>query len=482
MHTSEPLLRDVFESAASSLVVLGPGNVVLMRNRAATELLGADTNGGVTDPLACVREPYRSAVLDLIDQARTGGRGVLEFEITTPDQRDRWIEAGFSPVRNAAGDITAVLIGAQDATARKQTEAALLEHIRRLESAMDVAGLGFFEHDLTTGAVYASAGAESIAGVQAPDFDAVVQMLHPADAPRVLQAIAQCQDPSGSGRLESEYRIVRPDGEQRDVSARAQTFFRGDGDARVGYRTVGTLLDVTEQRRVEAQRDELAVRLIDAEENIRREIARDLHDDVGQGLSALALSLHALRSQAAPEDSRVKDALHTVSTLLLRVRDLSLTLRPSILDELGLSAAVRWFAERTAERAGLSLTCNVDEDLPLLSPSIEIGCFRVLQEALTNTTRHAKARGIDVSLRATDNDLELRVSDDGVGFDVEATLVNAQRGRSMGLLGSRERVVLLGGSVTLHSTRSRGSTLLATFPLSTTSDAGRRDRRATSRR
>jgi signal transduction histidine kinase len=211
----------------------------------------------------------------------------------------------------------------------------------------------------------------------------------------------------------------------------------------------------------------LSGRLLEVQEAERRHLARELHDEVGQALTAVRINLLMLRRDAQPgaPTNRLDDSLSVVDRVLGAVRQLSLDLRPSMLDDLGLASAVRWYVDAQAQRAGLAASVTVDGLDREPAPDVAITCFRVVQEAVTNVVRHARARRVVVALRERDGALELVVRDDGVGFDVAAARGRAARGESLGLLGLEERVELAGGRVTMDSSSS-GTEIRATFPAS----------------
>ena len=210
-----------------------------------------------------------------------------------------------------------------------------------------------------------------------------------------MTAIARSHDPRGDGSMTLESRIMRPSGEVRHVSVKSQTRFDESGQP---LKTVGTVFDVTERVRAEAQRDRLARRVLEIQEDERRAVARDLHDEIGQALSALKLNLLCLKRDGAASDQVVGDSLHIADEVLQQVRDIALSLRPSVLDDLGLGAAVQWYVEHSGARGGIRVRCQVAPDLAPASPATEIACFRVLQEALTNVHRHADATSAEVWL------------------------------------------------------------------------------------
>ena len=162
---------------------------------------------------------------------------------------------------------------------------------------------------------------------------------------------------------------------------------------------------------------------------------------------------------------RLEDCLNEVENLLGKVQDMSLDLRPSLLDDLGLESALVWLTNRQAALAGLHGKVHVAGLRHRLDPVIETECFRVAQEALTNVMRHAKAHEVNVDLRAKEGQLHLRVKDDGVGFDVTGRREIRLRGASLGLVNMKERSELAGGGMKLTSTPEQGTEVHAWFPL-----------------
>jgi signal transduction histidine kinase len=219
----------------------------------------------------------------------------------------------------------------------------------------------------------------------------------------------------------------------------------------------------------------LGGRLLNAQEKERRHIARELHDEIGQVLTAVQINLEAVGRSSSAIDlaSRLEESICMVKQALGQVRDLSLDLRPSLLDDLGLVSALLWYAERQEQRTGIATKFAADQMEARLPADVEIACFRVAQEALTNVARHARARHVEIELRHHDSELELAIHDDGVGFDVNAARGRAVRGRSLGLLGMEEGVGLVGGNLRMVSrswspgapNSGHGTTVQAFFPL-----------------
>jgi signal transduction histidine kinase len=211
----------------------------------------------------------------------------------------------------------------------------------------------------------------------------------------------------------------------------------------------------------------LSRRLVEAQETERRNIARELHDEIGQALTVAQLNLQALLQSPGANTlkPRLTESLEVIERVLEQVHDISLNLRPSILDDLGLEPALRWFTGRQAALVGLQARFHADPLEQRLESMIETECFRVAQGALTNVVRHAQAKSVSVELRNEGGWLHLRVRDDGAGFDVAAVRELAVRGASLGLLSMEERAALAGGGLEFTSRAGQGSEVHAWFPL-----------------
>jgi len=232
--------------------------------------------------------------------------------------------------------------------------------------------------------------------------------------------------------------------------------------------------DITKRKQAEGKLKEsrqrlqtLSRRLVKIQENERRHLARELHDEIGQALTVIEMNLQALLESPAAGAlaRRLKASLTVVEHVQEQVHDISLNLRPSMLDDLGLEPALRWYTKRQAALAGLQAEVRVDPLEQRLDPMMETECFRVAQEALTNVVKHAKARTVTVELTRNDEQLHLSVRDDGVGFDVARLREQAVRGASLGLLSMEERATLAGGGLQCHSTPGQGTEVHAWFPL-----------------
>ncbi|HXR48939.1 MAG TPA: PAS domain S-box protein [Candidatus Limnocylindrales bacterium] len=232
--------------------------------------------------------------------------------------------------------------------------------------------------------------------------------------------------------------------------------------------------DITKRKQAEAKSKEysrklqvLSRRLVEAQETERRNIARELHDEIGQALTVMQLNLQSMLLSPGTEvvSPRLNETLAVVGRVLEQVQDISLDLRPSILDDLGLEPALRWYTDRQAALVELKVEFHADPLEQRLDPVIETECFRVAQEALTNVVRHAQAKTVTVELHKEAGQLHLCVRDDGIGFEVATIREKAVRGASLGLLSMEERAVLADGRLEFNSVPGRGTEVHAWFPL-----------------
>lgn len=236
-------------------------------------------------------------------------------------------------------------------------------------------------------------------------------------------------------------------------------------------RGVCFVLDIGAQRHAQAELREysqrlqsLSQRLLQTQESERQHLARELHDEIGQALTAIGIDLHSAKVGVAGEmRARLQEDIDLIDRTIQQVRDLSLNLRPSLLDDLGLEAALRWFGDRTGQRAKLHVDFMSEIGGERFATEVETTCFRIAQEALTNIVRHARATHVGVTLARAAAHIELTVADDGAGFDADAQCAAARRGASFGLAGMEERARLLGGSFAIASSAA-GTEIRACLP------------------
>ena len=285
--------------------------------------------------------------------------------------------------------------------------------------------------------------------------------------PDVREAFRDFLRRASGAVIRGTFRHLKSGGEPMDIDAIGHlVIWRGRAARLV------VLNDITERKRTQRELEvseerlrALSRRLLGVQEGERGRLARDLHDDVGQALTALKIQLESLARAAGPVASRVQECVETTRHTLERVRQLSLSLRPLQLDDLGLVAALRSHLDGQASIGVLTPHFDAEDAPQGVAAEVETACFRVAQEAITNVLRHAGARHLWLRVFMAGGRLALSVRDDGKGFDLEAARRRGAAGGSLGLVGMEERAALAGGSLELRSAPGQGTVLLATFAL-----------------
>lgn len=217
-------------------------------------------------------------------------------------------------------------------------------------------------------------------------------------------------------------------------------------------------------------------KVISAQEEERKRIARELHDDTAQALATLLVGIQTADEALPPSAAEAKDALDRIKPQATRaleeMRKMILDLRPSALDDLGLASAIRWYAETSLEPAGVAVSCTVSGREKRLPGPLETALFRMAQEAINNVARHADARRARLQVRFADSQVVIDVEDDGKGFDVEEVVASSDETRGLGLLGMKERAALFGGRVQIESTPGRGTRVHIEVPVQDGEDTG----------
>jgi PAS domain S-box-containing protein len=294
-----------------------------------------------------------------------------------------------------------------------------------------------------------------------PHVSAWERLLHPDDKPRARE-LNESVLRGGARTYEGEFRLRHKDGHYIHVLSRGFPV-RHDAAGPV-VRIVGTHFDLTERKQADAERarTELLSRLIFAQEDERRRIAREMHDQFGEQLTALSLRIGALKN-ACRDRAELReqiDALEAVAQRLDRdVDQLVWQLRPTALDDLGLRAALANYVQDWSRRVRISAELHstglLDDRLP---SETETALYRIAQEALTNVAKHSKAENVEIILERRPDHVLLIVEDDGVGFDPGAGSGTADQG--FGLLGMQERAALIGASLQIESAVGKGTTIL----------------------
>ncbi len=205
--------------------------------------------------------------------------------------------------------------------------------------------------------------------------------------------------------------------------------------------------------------------LIKAQEEERKKIARELHDEIGQALTAIKINLEILRKKLDPNLlSYIEDSINLIDKTIDQVRNLSLNLRPSLLDDLGLSPSLKWYIEKGKNRSNLNIEYIFDFDQEKINKDLAIVIFRIIQESIINIIKHAQAKNVFLEVKEEEKNIIINIKDDGIGFDAENIWEKVKEGRALGILGIKERVELFNGKMELKSKRGEGTEIRVVLP------------------
>ena len=399
------------------------------------------------------------------DRCLSGESFNIKMWSRLPDLSGKYMHRAYSPYRDADGSVAGVVVSSRDITESKLTE-------DKLREAQRIAQMGFWEYDLKKDQHNWSDEVYYIFGVTKDEFDPcdgnIARIIHPEDHDSALKlrdmAIRE------NRRINSEYRIIRPDtGEVRHIQNIVEVIRDGTGNP---ARLFGTVLDITQRRSAEQKIKEsrerlrnLVTRLQAIREEERTLIAREIHDELGQGLTALKIDLSLLKSKLPGNWKRLPSSLNKmisdIDSTIDYVRKLSSSLRPPILDDLGLDAAIEWQVDGFAARTGCKYSLDIQENPCTGDYERETAVFRIFQEALNNVARHANADHIRVSLKNQNALLIMELEDNGVGITNE----KISDPHSIGLVGMHERAAAFGGEVVIAPAKKGGTVVTATIPV-----------------
>jgi len=496
LQRAEKLFRAIVEDQSEMIVRWKPDGTRTFVNEAYCRTFGKTFDELVgTSFWPLVAEPYQTSELERIRRLTPDSPySMAVHESILPDGSTQWQEWSDRGFFDAQGRLVELQSVGRDITERKRAEESLRESEAKLKQAQQIARIGYWERDLIadritwseeTGRIF---GLESYGGGQS--LAQFLDLVHPDDLARFQQALHEALQ--GSRLFDIEVREVRPDGELRFLHIRDEIVYDETGKP---SRMFGTVQDITDRKQVEAERERLfdelkqnraqlqtlSRRLVEVQESERKNLARELHDEIGQTLSGLMLQVGTAKGLLPKSAISALNILEQSETLvdeaLDRTRAIIAGLRPQVLDDLGLAPALRGLGEELHEDTG-ALVEVTTLDLPKrLPPPFEVALFRIAQEALTNVRKHAQAGGVSITLAREDERVVLSVEDDGLGFEQETTRsglkdeIFIEGGWPIptghfGLIGIRERVKQLGGRLQITSAPGEGTTLLVELPFS----------------
>jgi PAS domain S-box-containing protein len=390
----------------------------------------------------------------------------LEFRILWPDGTVRWVAAKGKCFYSPDGEPERMLGIKVDITDRKLAEAALRESEERLRLAAQAGRMYAFDWDMATDVVVRSAESTHILGLTGEQTGLTLQQMlasvHPEDRATFMSSIAELTPESPITRL--SFRLLRPDGSVLWLERSGHAFF--DEQGRI-VRMVGMVADITERKLAEEALSRIGGRLIEAHEEERTWIARELHDDISQRLALLVNQLEGLEkdlpNSAVTASTYIHELGKQASEICDEVQAISHRLHSSKLRYLGIVAAAKSFCQEFSGQQKVEIDFTPVDIPPSVPEEISLCLFRVLQEALHNAVKHSGVRHFEVQLRGASGEIQLTIRDFGVGFDPEEAMMN---NRGLGLISMRERISLVQGTFSIASKPQWGTEINVRVPLS----------------
>ena len=455
---SERRYAELVDQALEGITVRKPSGEFLFVNDMFCRIVGYTRAELLRMNIRDVVHPEDAETIEQVERLRSGDNLRLEKRMRRKDGHVVYVAV--SARRLQDGNLQTTI---QDISDHKRAEQAREASERRYTDLVEQAADSIWIRDANGEMLYVNEAASRMLGYTREELlrTRSPELLHPSDS-RTASQVDRLK-PLETLRIE---RVMRhKDGHPVPVEASVRRLANGDIQV-ISH-------DITERKRAEQRLEQhaeeirlMSQRLLEAQETERRNLAREMHDEVGQALTAARINLQELEQQtsSSPFATRVAQASGVIANLLQQVRQLSLSLHPSVLDDLGLAAALRWCVRERVGRSGLKVTLQVPEDLPRFAEVTEITLFRVFQEALSNVMKHAEARDMTVTIALEGGRLTLMIRDDGKGFSPEAARKHALSGASLGLIGMQERVRLAGGEIMIESAPGKGTEMQVSVP------------------
>ncbi len=467
LRESEARLRTIIETEPECVKLVDEQGRLLDMNPAGLAMIEADSIDTIRgQPIVNIVAPeHRAAFTDMHRRVFAGEAATLEFEVVGLKGKRSWLATHAVPLRDGAGRIQAALGITRDISRRRLAERALVESEERFCKAFYANALPLLITRLSDGMVLDAneAFAKLVNRPRDEILGETTVKLGVIEPARRAAVIERLRDEGVVNDIELE---LHP----RDSEPRAGVLSLVRIELGGQQCTLGTYRDVTEAKRAEEQLRasraalrSLATRQQDIREDERSRIAREIHDSLGQALTALKLQLVAAQDAAATEtpalSARLAETALMVDDLVKSVRRIATELRPPILDQLGLPAAVEWLAQDFARRTAIRCQTSIHPTDGAITNELATALFRIVQEALTNVLRHAGATRVDIELGVKSGCVMVEINDDGTGITE-----SGMGPGSLGILGMRERAAALGGVLEVAPRSNGGTRVAAWFP------------------
>jgi PAS domain S-box-containing protein len=465
LRASEERYRDLVENSHELIGTHDLRGLILSANPATAAALGLPLDGVVGKNILDFLAPeFAEGFHENMERVKAdgGSRGLMVM-ITSSGERRIW---EFYNSLRSDGIAEPIVRGiARDITEQRLSQKALRESEERYRELFENSRDAIYVHDLGGRYVSVNRAAELLSGFDREEIlgKHYSNFISPGNLKNARENFCRKLDAPVETSYEAE--VVCKNGHRIPVEISSRMIYR-DGDP-IGVQ--GIARDITERKRAQQALQNYSRRLMEVQEAERQNLSRELHDEIGQALTAIRINLEWIRrfNIAAPEAlPRVDESIDAVDDAVKRVRELALELRPSLLDDLGLASALRWYVDRFAVRTGIN--ARVVGDIPRtdhIPHEIETAAFRIVQEALTNVARHSFATRVSVDISQSNRELHLEVYDNGIGFDSDTVLNGQSATAALGLRGMQERALAVNGDINIVSQPRAGTHILLGVPL-----------------
>lgn len=479
LKESEERYRHLIENIHAGVVVHQPDAEIILYNQEASRLLGIKDDKKIPPAawysVSADGEKLTQEEYPALHVIRTGMPLINVIAgIDNPEREGRtWVLMNAFPEFNEEKNLKQVVLTFVDITDAKRAEEELKRSEHDLNMAQAIAKTGSWEYNLLTNDLKWSKELYRIYELEdtPPDklYEKYRQRFHPEDLPSLDETIKRAIE--NKRGYTYQHRIITGNGTIKHILGIGEIIQNENGDL-TGLK--GTGQDITEMIKAEEklqnsykQIKQLVTHLQDIREQERTSMAREIHDELGQQLTGLKMYISSLYKKIAPQEEDIKDkfgsTFQLIEDTIKSVRKISMDLRPSMLDDLGLMAALEWQSNEFEKRSGIDTEFISQTGNREIPNRLKTGLFRIYQESLTNVARHADAKKIVSSLRLQNNSLVLTITDDGKGFSFK----NIESKKTLGLFGMKERTLEMGGHYEIKSEPGMGTTVSVTVPLST---------------
>lgn len=462
---SESRLKTILDTDPECIKLMDAECRVIDINKAGLSMIEAANLDEVYGKslLQVVSPEHKNAAARLVKNAFNGKKGNLEFEMIGLKGTRRWCEVHVVPFTNTTGEIINALGVTRDITDKKMAMLELARNEEKYRTLVEQAVDAIALYDATGKVLDANTGSAHLLGYSKEEL--IGMYLNDILAEEEIKNNPVRFDILEKGiSTVKQRKMRRKDGTVVETEVRSQQLPDG--------RFLSVIRDLTERIAAEQQLEQSfqALReLTDYLHNIREEersnIAREIHDELGQQLTVLKMDISWLNKKIENPSDKVKERLDElismVDNTVKSVRRISSQLRPSMLDDLGLPAAIEWHAQEFGKRSGINVETDISTGDVKFPGKVSITVFRVFQECLTNVARHAKATKVKVSLAVNEDNLNLCINDDGIGFLTSGI----ENKKTLGILGMKERVQIIHGKYEINSMPGRGTIVKVSIPL-----------------